>query len=276
MSTSQVANNQKANDNQENKNDSNKSTDTGTTAKRIRLVEFLNTPISTQSTATSKMNKSNYQTSNELRFYDPPYLKQEPPFPNYEVLNINIKGYDHISLDQYYKFIEKLCNAFKVDVSEAYAMPARSYNIKTYQPFSLNLDKEYTLKMFHRIVRINNLKSTIAPILFESIQLNLPEGVHMTINVPDVEEEEFRYIPDIELNELKNKLDEMSKKPKADVQAALQEEAKKQAAAATAAPAIKAASTTKVATSATKSTSSSATKAAPNANTKTTSSPTKK
>jgi large subunit ribosomal protein L48 len=248
MSTSQAATNRitkKIDDKQENLNKMKDS-------KRIRLVELLNTPKKTSDMET-------FRDNNELRFYDPPYLKREAPFPNYDVLNISIKGYDFTTLDHYYEFIEKLCNVLKVNVIEAYPMPARSYKIKTYQPFSSNLDKEYSLKMYHRIVRISNLKSTMAPILFESIQLNLPEGVDMTINVPNEEEDQFRYIPDIELNQLKSKLDEMSKKPKADVQAALQEEAKKQAAAtaATAAAQAAAAKAQKAATVATN------TKAAP-------------
>lgn len=147
-----------------------------------------------------------------VKFYDPPYLNKEPPFPNYELLNINIKGYDYSVLDTYYKYIERLCLSLKVEVVEAYAMPCRTFKIKTYQPFSATMDKEFKLNNYHRIVRISNLKSTFAPILFETIQLNLPEGVQMNVSEPTEEEDEFRYVPDIELNELKQKLSESKKK----------------------------------------------------------------
>lgn len=147
-----------------------------------------------------------------VKFYDPPYLNKEPPFPNYELLNISIKGYDYSVLDTYYKYIERLCLSLKVEVVEAYAMPCRTFKIKTYQPFSATMDKEFKLNNYHRIVRISNLKSTFAPILFEAIQLNLPEGVQMNVSVPAEEEDEFRYVPDIELNELKQKLSESKKK----------------------------------------------------------------
>lgn len=149
----------------------------------------------------------------EDKFYDPPYLNKEPPFPNYELLNINIHGYDFSVLDTYYKYLERLCNSFKVNVVEAYAMPCRSFKIKTYQPFSSNLDKEYKLNNYHRVVRIKNLKSTLAPFLFETIELNLPEGVQLSVTIPTAEEDEFRYVPDIELNELKQKLAAYTKKP---------------------------------------------------------------
>lgn len=123
--------------------------------------------------------KSDYtanDSSTQLKYYDPPYLNKKPPFPNYDLLNINLKGYDATSLDTYFKYVDKLCKSFKLDVVEAYCMPARSQKVKTYQPFSSNLDKEYKLQVYHRVVRIQHLKSTLAPFLFEAIQLNLPEG----------------------------------------------------------------------------------------------------
>jgi large subunit ribosomal protein L48 len=157
-------------------------------------------------------------TNTALKFYDPPYLEREALFPNYELLNINLKGYDYSVLDVFYKFVEKLCDSLKIEVVEAYAMPARKFKIKTYQQFSSNLDREYELNTYHRIIRIKSLKSTLAPILFESIQMNLPEGVQLNITAPNKEEEEFRYVPDIELNELKEQLEDISRKPKSEAE----------------------------------------------------------
>lgn len=147
-----------------------------------------------------------------VKFYDPPYINKEPPFPNYELININIHGYDYSVLDTFFKYLERLCNSLKVDVVEAYAMPCRNYKIKTYQPFSATLDREFKLNNYHRVVRIQSLKSTMAPLLFEAIQMNLPMGVQLNVTVPTEEEDEFRYVPDIELNELKQKLEDSSTK----------------------------------------------------------------
>jgi ribosomal protein S10 len=176
------------------------------TDPKRKLVDFLN-----NNPASSSSNNNNL--IGDFKFYDPPYLNKKPPFPNYELLNINIKGYDATSLQTCFKYIEKLCKSLKIEVVEAYCMPSRSYKIKTYQPFSTNLDKEYKLNKFHRVVKIQNLKSTLAPFLFETIQLNLPEGVQLSVAIPNKDEDEFRYVPDIELNELKEKYSEMSKKP---------------------------------------------------------------
>lgn len=65
--------------------------------------------------------------------------------------------------------------------------------------------------MYHRVVRIKNLKSTTAPLLFEAIQLNLPEGVKLSVGEPTVEEENFRYVPDHELKGLKEQLEELTR-----------------------------------------------------------------
>lgn len=187
-----------------------KSTPAASSQSKIRLVDYL----TRKDLEASKSVQMDYVSNTELKYYDPPYLAREAPFPNYNLLNINIKGYDYSVLDPYFKYIEKLCTLMNVEVVDAYKMPSRNLKIKTYQPFSSNLDKEYALNMYHRVVRIKNLKSTLAPILFETIQLNLPQGVQLGISVPTREEDEFRYVPDIELQELRKSLEDMSKRPK--------------------------------------------------------------
>ena len=50
------------------------------------------------------------------------------------------------------------------------------------------------------------MKATIAPILFECIRLNVPEGVELKIDSPDIADDEFRYVPDVELKQLQSEL----------------------------------------------------------------------
>lgn len=70
-------------------------------------------------------------TKTEVKFYDPPYLAREAPFPAYAELNINLKGYDFTVLETYHNFIARLCKALEVDVKDIYAMPARNYKVHT-------------------------------------------------------------------------------------------------------------------------------------------------
>ena len=142
--------------------------------------------------------------------YDPPYLNKEKPFPSYTVLNLNFISYDYMKIEVFYRYVDSLCKFLNIKVKEAYAMPARAYKIKTYKPNSTTLDQEYNLSKYHRVVRVEELKSIMAPILYESIELNLPEGVEFKATLPTSEEDEFRYIPDVEILELKKKLEEIS------------------------------------------------------------------
>lgn len=50
------------------------------------------------------------------------------------------------------------------------------------------------------------MKATIAPILFECIRLNIPEGVELKIDTPNPADDEFRYVPDVELKQLQSEL----------------------------------------------------------------------
>lgn len=51
------------------------------------------------------------------------------------------------------------------------------------------------------------MPTTIAPIFFHIIQAALPEGVRLNIKLHDDADEELRYVPDLELKQLKNELD---------------------------------------------------------------------
>lgn len=65
----------------------------------------------------------------EVKFCDPPYLAREAPFPSYDELNINLKGYDFTVLETCHNFIARLCRSLDVDVKDVYAMPARSFKV---------------------------------------------------------------------------------------------------------------------------------------------------
>lgn len=68
-------------------------------------------------------------------------------------------------------------------------------------------------------MRVKDLRSTTAPLLFETIQLNLPEGVQLSVTVPTIEEDNFRYVPDLEMQELKKSLEEFEKNESVEVAA---------------------------------------------------------
>lgn len=63
--------------------------------------------------------------------------------------------------------------------------------------------------MIKFLIQFAKVKATLAPILFECIRLNVPEGVELKIDVPSPADEEFRYVPDVELKQLQSELNAM-------------------------------------------------------------------
>lgn len=143
--------------------------------------------------------------------YYPKYLEKSEPYPNYGTVNLNFHGYDYIKLDIFNEYVSKLCKSLDINVVEMYRMPMRTYKIKTLKNFSSTIDTEYVLNKYHRVVKVSNLKSHMTSILFDAIQLNLPEGVQLNVQYPLEINEEYRYIPDIALKELKDELSQFEK-----------------------------------------------------------------
>ena len=53
------------------------------------------------------------------------------------------------------------------------------------------------------------MPTTKAPLFLHIIQAALPEGVRMTVKLHDDADEELRYVPDLELTQLKSELEAM-------------------------------------------------------------------
>ncbi|XP_025104772.1 39S ribosomal protein L48, mitochondrial-like isoform X2 [Pomacea canaliculata] len=133
--------------------------------------------------------------------FEPDDLKLEPDIPEYATLNLRMRGYDFTTLEAYSKYVRRLTVRLGFETDD-WPVPARSFDIKTFKPNSTIEDKKYQLKMFERTVQIENVPSPRLQILLEMMRMNAPEGVFITVKEPDPEEEEFRYIPDKEMQDL--------------------------------------------------------------------------
>jgi ribosomal protein S10 len=161
-----------------------------------------------------KSNKENAPTvcvipdpvTNRGIIYQPPYLFETDLYPNYSLLAISMRGYDYVVLEGYFRYIQKLAKSLDLKISEAIPIPAKSSRVTILKPRSVQIDVEHHLNLYHRIVKLAKVKATIAPILFECIRLNIPEGVELKIDRPNEMDEEFRYVPDVELKELQSEL----------------------------------------------------------------------
>ncbi|CAF1115060.1 unnamed protein product, partial [Didymodactylos carnosus] len=143
--------------------------------------------------------------------YEPPYLFETDTYPNYSMLAITMRGYDYVVLEGFFRYVEKVAKSLDVNVLESVAVPSKSSRVTILKPRSQHVDVEYTLNLYHRIVKLSKVKTTIAPIIFECIRLNIPEGVELKIGVPDIKDDAFRYVPDVELKQLQSEMDAITK-----------------------------------------------------------------
>ena len=52
--------------------------------------------------------------------YEPPYLFETDPYPNYQLLSVSIRGYDYVVLEGYFRYIQKLAKSMAITVPDAY------------------------------------------------------------------------------------------------------------------------------------------------------------
>jgi hypothetical protein len=69
-------------------------------------------------------------------------------------------------------------------------------------------------KEVHFLLQVVDLPSTIGSIFFEVLQTALPEGMNMTVHEHKEQHEEVRYVPDVQLLELKSQLEDLGRPSK--------------------------------------------------------------
>ncbi|XP_069686708.1 large ribosomal subunit protein mL48 [Periplaneta americana] len=142
--------------------------------------------------------------------YEPDYLETgKSKIPLYNPLNIQLKGYDFPVLENYQKLVNKIAQSMDIEVEDGWAIPPQYIQVQKYKPQSTVVESEYKLPIYERNIQVIDLPSTIGSIFFEVLQTALPEGVSMTVQEHKEEFEEERYIPDVELLELKTQLEEL-------------------------------------------------------------------
>ncbi|XP_067322552.1 large ribosomal subunit protein mL48 [Anolis sagrei] len=108
----------------------------------------------------------------------------------YGAINIVMTGYDMTVVEHYAQYVHKLCNRLSVRVDESYAMPTKTTEVMLVQEQGSKMKLDAVLTTHQRVVQIQGLKATFAPVLLEIIQSNQPEGVHLLVK--EHTEEDFR------------------------------------------------------------------------------------
>ncbi|XP_015915882.1 large ribosomal subunit protein mL48 [Parasteatoda tepidariorum] len=145
-----------------------------------------------------------------LKYVDEPdYIKYtKPQVPVYDLLNIQIKGYDFTVLEHYAKYVHRIALHLDFNVTDAWATPHQAWKVTNTEPGSSKIVHDFLLNTYERNIQIDELPCYCAPLFFEVIQRALPAGISVSIHPHEPQHSEIRYIPDFELLALKEQLTE--------------------------------------------------------------------
>lgn len=142
---------------------------------------------------------------------EPDYLKYlKPQVPVYDLINIQLKGYDYTVLEHYGKHVHKIAVNMDIEVTDAWASPHQAVHITNKEANTSKVLHNYYLNLYERNIQVTKMAAYSAATFFEIIQSVLPAGVSVSIHPHEQKHEEYRYIPDFELIELKRQLLEVS------------------------------------------------------------------
>lgn len=79
--------------------------------------------------------------------------------PLYDALNIQMRGYDYVVLENYQRLLHSLIKNMDIDVEDSWAVPAQELQIITYKPNSEILDSKYFLKNYERTIQVTDLSA---------------------------------------------------------------------------------------------------------------------
>lgn len=135
----------------------------------------------------------------------------KPKYPQYDALDVTIKGYDFPVLESFQKHLHSIAEYMDLDVEDGWALPPKVLKIQRFKPKGTVVDSEYTLNVYERTLQLCNLDAHSYPTFLRLAQQSLPEGVDLQVMEHTEDMDEARYVPDRELMELKNQLEGMQK-----------------------------------------------------------------
>lgn len=140
---------------------------------------------------------------------EPNYLKfLKPQVPFYDLLNIQIKGYDHALLDEFSDFVVRITRKLNIPITQRWTTPNQTFKFDNFKPESVVVQNTNLVHVYERNVQIKHTPAYLLPILIELVQKSRPKGVALSIHPHLEEHETIRYIADSQLAALKAELKE--------------------------------------------------------------------
>lgn len=146
--------------------------------------------------------------------HEPAYLADlKPKVGYYDLLNLQLKGYDYVVLEKYQSYVHKTMRKMNFNVVDAWSMPHQDLELETLVDKSTAIEHLYRIKIYERNIQIKDALVTKLPLLIDIINITSPPGVSFNIVRHTEEEENRRYFRDSVLENLKNELQELKDTP---------------------------------------------------------------
>lgn len=140
--------------------------------------------------------------------HEPKYLQLlKPAIPFYENVNVRVRGFDYPVLESYIRFIQQVCKDLKLKTSSYWGVPAVSMRQDSYQPASELIANSDVVKTHERTLQIKYMTSCNAAIFTEAIMAGKPPGVVIRMAIHQIEDDDVRYIPDLQLQAMEKDLE---------------------------------------------------------------------
>lgn len=146
--------------------------------------------------------------------HEPAYLADlKPKVGYYELLNLQLKGYDFVVLEKYQSYLHKIMKKMNINVVDAWSAPHQELQLQILADKSTSVEEDYKLKIYERNLQMKDALVTKLPILIDIINMTSPPGVSFNIDRHSAADEDRLYFKDSVLEKLKDDLQELKDTP---------------------------------------------------------------
>lgn len=146
--------------------------------------------------------------------HEPKYLELlKPRIPYYDLVNVRVRAFDYPVLEEYMRFVQKVCKDLKLTTCKYWGVPATSLRLDSYQPASEMVISSEVVKLHERTVQVKYVTTCALTLLIDAIMCAKPPGVVIRVGPHRLEDDDLRYIPDLQLQALEKELETLINEP---------------------------------------------------------------
>lgn len=131
----------------------------------------------------------------------------------YDLLDLQIKGYDFAVLEKYQSYLHRTMKKMDITVTNGWSAPHQEIQVETLRELTTAVDNTYTLKIYERNLQMKDALVTKLSLLIDIIHMTSPPGVSFSIHRHSVADEDRLYFKDSVLEKLKQDLQELKDTP---------------------------------------------------------------